>query len=154
LVSGEPPFSDPSPVKVMMAQMKDPPPPLRQRRPGLSLPAGYEDWLLVAMAKNPDERFAEATAMRDQLRRIVAGQGLSVPAPKAAAPAPAPASPATAQRPAPGAAPAAKRAGAEARPAAHVVVPEPAAQGGGSWKLIAIAAVGVAAVVAALLALR
>ena len=155
LVAGEPPFSDPSPVKVMMAQMRDPPPPIRQRRPGVSLPGGFEDWILIAMAKNPDERFGDASAMRDQLRRIVAGQGLSVSVPKpAAAPAPAAALPAQAPRQAPAPATRGAAAPAEARAAAHVVVPEPAAASAGSWKVIAVAAVAVVVVLVALLALR
>jgi serine/threonine protein kinase len=159
LVVGEPPFQDVSPVKVMMSQMKDPPPPMQQRRPGLALPAGYEDWVLIAMAKKPEERFADASAMRDQLRRVASGQGLSVPRPAAAAPAPAAAPPPVAQ-PRPGAptaaAPPAAAAPARpaARPGAPVVVPQPAASAGGAWKIIAIAAVAVVALVVFLLVRR
>jgi len=153
LVAGAPPFSDPSPVKVMMAQMNDPPPPLAQRRSGVALPAGFEDWIHVGMAKNPDERFGDAGVMRAELRRVVSGQGLSVQPPRApAAPAPAaqaarPAAPVTGRVAAAAAAPAPARS-------APVVVPQPAADAGAPWKAIAIGAVAVLAVVIALLALR
>jgi len=160
LVVGEPPFHDSSAVKVMMAQMNDPPPPMRLRRPGLALPKGFEDWVLIAMAKKPDERFTDAGAMRDQLRRVASGQEMTVqpprPAPAPAAPAPAPGAPPPAAAAAAAAAPAAPGSAARpatGRPGGQVVVPEPPAEGV-PWKAIAIGAVVVLALVIVVLALR
>lgn len=161
LVIGEPPFQDVSPVKVMMSQMNEPPPPMHQRRPGLTLPGGFEEWVLIAMGKKPDDRFADAATMREQLRRVASGQEMTVQPPSRPAAAPAPAAPAAAPppaRPATGstAAPARPAAGSTAtpaRPGGQVVVPQPAAAGG-PWKILAIAAVALLVVVIALLALK
>jgi DNA-binding beta-propeller fold protein YncE len=55
LLSGEPPFRRPDSVAVMYAQLHEPPPALRLRRP--ELPGGIDEIMARALAKTPADRF-------------------------------------------------------------------------------------------------
>ena len=56
LLAGKPPFMGPSAISVVMAHIKDPPPPLASRRP--DLPAGLCGIVERLLAKDPADRFA------------------------------------------------------------------------------------------------
>lgn len=72
LVSGKPPFTADSPVAIAYKHVQEPLPPLRAKVP--SLPTGYEAVTVKALDKNPDNRYADAAAMRDDLLRFAAGR--------------------------------------------------------------------------------
>src|SRR2546430_15772485 len=76
-LAGEPPFAGASARAVMAKHLSEPPPPLRARRP--HAPAGVEQALTRALAKDPADRFATVA-------EVVAALG-ATPAP-GAAPAP------------------------------------------------------------------
>jgi serine/threonine protein kinase len=65
-IAGKRPFDGPSDFAVMRAHTDDPPPALQPLRP--DLPPALEDVIRMALAKDPDERFANATAMANALR--------------------------------------------------------------------------------------
>ena len=56
LLAGKPPFHAPSAIAVVMAHIKDPPPPLAARRP--DLPAGLCGIVDRLLAKDPADRYA------------------------------------------------------------------------------------------------
>ncbi len=67
MLAGEPPFSGGSARAVVAKHLSEPPPPLRARRP--DAPAGVEQALARALAKDPADRFASvaefATALEE-----------------------------------------------------------------------------------------
>lgn len=71
MVTGRPPFDADTPVATALQQVNDEPIPPRQVR--ASIPPALEAVILRAMRKNPAERYASATEMRDDLRRVVNG---------------------------------------------------------------------------------
>ncbi len=71
MVTGRPPFDADTPVATALQQVNDEPVPPRQVR--ASIPPALEAVILRAMRKNPAERYASATEMRDDLRRVVNG---------------------------------------------------------------------------------
>jgi len=73
LVTGRPPFDADTPVATALQQVNDEPIPPRQVR--ASIPPALEAVILRAMRKNPAERYTSATEMRDDLRRVLNGDG-------------------------------------------------------------------------------
>ena len=68
LASGHPPFHDiTSHWEIVRAQSTTAPPPLDARVP---VPAGYEEWLLRLMAKDPRERFQRASEAAAALAQV------------------------------------------------------------------------------------
>lgn len=61
MVTGRLPFIADSPVAVAMMQVSNEPVPPRELNP--QIPVGLEQIILKAMQKNPDDRFASASAM-------------------------------------------------------------------------------------------
>jgi len=55
-LTGEPPFSGRSDVELMQSHIQDPPPKIAKKRK--DLPAGLNDVISKALAKDPEERFA------------------------------------------------------------------------------------------------
>ncbi len=72
-ITGQKPFNADSLFDLLRKHVELPPPPPRSLRP--ELPPALEQVILVALAKNPDERFANAQAMSMALQH--ATQGLS-----------------------------------------------------------------------------
>lgn len=68
LVTGRPPFEGNNAFEVMRAQVEERPRPPTEVAPGLV--PGVEEVLMKALAKNPEERFASATEMRQALVRL------------------------------------------------------------------------------------
>lgn len=78
LTTGRLPFEGDTPVAVALKQVNEEAVPPRKINP--NIPASLEAVIMRAMRKNPAERYAAASEMRDDLRRVVSG------APVAAAP--------------------------------------------------------------------
>ncbi|HRI55937.1 MAG TPA: serine/threonine-protein kinase, partial [Anaerolineae bacterium] len=72
LLTGDVPFRRTTPLATIHAQVYDPPPPLRERRPELS-PA-VESVVLRALAKNPGGRYRDVTGLTRDFSRVLAGQ--------------------------------------------------------------------------------
>jgi serine/threonine-protein kinase len=60
-LTGEPPFSGPTPVAIAMRHLNDPVPSLRQRRP--DVPPDFEAVIMRALEKDPARRFSSASEM-------------------------------------------------------------------------------------------
>ncbi len=116
LLTGDVPFRRTTPLATVHAQVYDPPPPLREKRP--ELPASVESVVLRALIKNPGGRYRDVTGLASDFSRAITGQmpegvaegwdeqavpmGATIRAP---APQPPRAPSATASPPAPGAGP-------------------------------------------------
>lgn len=72
LVTGRLPFDAETPVATALAQVNEEPVPPRQVRP--SMPPALEAVILRAMRKNPADRYHSAAEMREDLKRVLAGQ--------------------------------------------------------------------------------
>ncbi|MCA8925500.1 MAG: serine/threonine protein kinase [Planctomycetes bacterium] len=92
LVSGTVPFPDKSPARVLQRLSQEVPPPLRDRNPNAS--AQLERLVARLLAKLPDERYADAGAVADDLESLSRGEplrhldrleGVAEPAPAALA---------------------------------------------------------------------
>ncbi len=82
MLSGQVPFSGTTPHAVLYKQIHEPPPPIRQRCPGL--PDGVETVLARALAKEPGMRYATVGAFVDALdqaltKGVVAGRTTVAP---------------------------------------------------------------------------
>ena len=87
MLTGRPPFADPSPMKLLAMHVRQPPPALAAARPDRGFPAPLEALVARCLAKSPDGRPASAGALAAELRAIVplcAGGGSRVPAALAA----------------------------------------------------------------------
>jgi serine/threonine-protein kinase len=65
LLAGEPPFTGPTPQAVIGRRFVESPPPVRQARP--AVPAGVEEALLRALAREPADRFQTAAEFAQAL---------------------------------------------------------------------------------------
>ncbi len=72
MVAGAPPFSGANPVAVAYKQVHDTPRPLNQIV--VDIPRAYEAMVARLLAKNPDVRYANAEALRDDLARFRRGE--------------------------------------------------------------------------------
>jgi eukaryotic-like serine/threonine-protein kinase len=72
LLTGTPPFQGKTSVLTMTSHITDVPPPLTERAPGRAISRALEAVALHALAKDPDERYGTAAAMRDALRSALA----------------------------------------------------------------------------------
>jgi serine/threonine-protein kinase len=70
LVTGTRPFDGDSQFAIMAAHMQNTPAPPISLNP--SLPSMLDDAILMAVARNPDERFQTAGAFRNALGRVLA----------------------------------------------------------------------------------
>jgi eukaryotic-like serine/threonine-protein kinase len=87
MVAGTPPFTGENPVSIAYKQVHDSPKPLNQLV--ADVPRPFEAIVAKLLAKNPEQRYADADALRDDLRRFRAGEpvhALAQISPPAAAP--------------------------------------------------------------------
>jgi serine/threonine-protein kinase len=68
MLTGERPYTDTTPAKVMMRHIMDPVPDIRKVKP--DLPQGVESLIAHTMAKDPDERYQTPHEMTDTLSAI------------------------------------------------------------------------------------
>ncbi len=89
MVAGKPPFTGDNPVGIAYKQVHDPPQPLNQLV--ADVPRPFEAIVAKLLAKNPDLRYPDADAVRDDLRRFRSGEpvlalaGTAPPSPPPAA---------------------------------------------------------------------
>ena len=75
MLSGRLPFTETHPVKMLNAHIREPAPSVRSVAVAdAEIPAAVDEALLRAMAKLPDERFADMAAFHDALAAIPAGE--------------------------------------------------------------------------------
>ncbi len=82
MLSGEPPFTGPTPQAALMRRFTGPPRPLR---PMVLIPEAVEQAILRALARNPDDRFGDAA----QFSQALSGAPAPAPAPAVSPAAPA-----------------------------------------------------------------
>ena len=75
LLTGRPPFSGETPVSIAYQHVSGALVPARQVQP--DLPESVEVVLAVALAKKPEDRYASANAMLQDINKIRAGQNIS-----------------------------------------------------------------------------
>ncbi len=68
MLTGDPPFDGSTPFSLVIKHIKEPPPPLIERRADLD--EGFQDVIFTALAKDPGERFPDAEAMRVALEAL------------------------------------------------------------------------------------
>jgi serine/threonine protein kinase/beta-lactam-binding protein with PASTA domain len=89
MVAGKPPFTGDNPVGIAYKQVHDAPKPLNQLV--ADVPRPFEAIVAKLLAKNPDLRYPDADAVRDDLRRFRSGEpvlalaGITPPGPPPAA---------------------------------------------------------------------
>ena len=74
MLSGEPPFVDTTPVGVLMKQISEAPIPISRRKPEVKIPATVERFLMRILAKDPNDRPADITAMAAELTAALEGK--------------------------------------------------------------------------------
>ena len=82
MLAGRPPFDAPGPIDVLMAHLSEPPPPLP---PTVAPPLAAV--VMRALAKRPDDRFADAAEMAQALHAALAGHMPATPTVAVSAPA-------------------------------------------------------------------
>ena len=75
MLAGQPPFSGSSASAVIMQHLETPPPPLTKFRN--DVPADVSNIVTRALAKDPEQRYDSAQALRSDLDRVAAGQPIS-----------------------------------------------------------------------------
>ncbi len=73
LVTGQPVFDAPSPILLMSCHMRDLPKPPREVAPLRGIPEAVEQVILRALSKDPNDRFADASEMRESLEDAIYG---------------------------------------------------------------------------------
>ena len=72
MVAGQPPFTGENPVSIAYKQVHDAPKPLNQLV--ADVPRPFEAIVAKLLAKKPEQRYADADAVRDDLRRFRTGE--------------------------------------------------------------------------------
>jgi serine/threonine protein kinase len=75
MLAGQPPFSGSSASAVIMQHLETPPPPLTKFRN--DVPADVSNIVTRALAKDPEQRYDSAQALRSDLDLVAAGQPIS-----------------------------------------------------------------------------
>ena len=84
LLAGKPPFTNRSAQQLLAAHAIEAPPALALRRP--DVPPAVDRLVMRLLAKNPDDRYQTALALRQALTAIMAGVPLPEPDPKPSRP--------------------------------------------------------------------
>ena len=79
MLCGEPPFSDPTPINVMMMHMREPPPPFRRLCPGLEVPPELERVVIDTLAKRAADRPGTAVELKTRLRESLVSAAVAPP---------------------------------------------------------------------------
>ncbi|MDP8940849.1 MAG: protein kinase, partial [Actinomycetota bacterium] len=72
MITGEVPFDAENPIAIAMKHISEPPPPPRERNPGVS--EGIQAVTLKLLSKAPEDRYSTASELVEDLERV--GQGL------------------------------------------------------------------------------
>src|SRR5690606_19901655 len=77
MAHGKPPFVADSPIAVAYKHVQETPESLRTLHP--EIPEPYEAIVMRLLAKDPDERYPDADALRADLRRFAEGRAVTAP---------------------------------------------------------------------------
>ncbi len=77
MISGKVPFARANTVQIMVAQVNEPPPPLRQTNPDVQVSPALEETIMRCLAKDPEQRFRSMDEVLVCLRRFGGGPLLS-----------------------------------------------------------------------------
>jgi serine/threonine protein kinase len=69
MLTGDQPFKGSSPFSLVLKHIKQPPPPLIERRDDID--QAFQDVIFTAIAKTPEERYPTAGAMTEALKKLV-----------------------------------------------------------------------------------
>ena len=75
MLSGQPPFMDENPLKVIIAHASQEVVPLRQLNPAISIE--LEEIIMRCLEKDPDHRFQDVTALQRALKDAAFGEAWS-----------------------------------------------------------------------------
>jgi serine/threonine protein kinase len=75
MLTGKLPFEGQTAHEIMVARLQGVSVPIRTQRPDLDIPVPVERVLARALTRDPDERYASATAFGDALSGAAAGEG-------------------------------------------------------------------------------
>jgi len=81
LLTGKLPFEAKQPIEYIQLHVTATPMPLDERRPGTTFPAGLEEIVMKALAKQPEERYATAAEFGGALEAVLQvelGEGVSM----------------------------------------------------------------------------
>jgi serine/threonine protein kinase len=82
-LAGQPPLQGETTVETIIKHVQEPPAPLSKYCTGTAIPAGLEQLVAKALAKNPDDRFQDAREMRNAVSSIISdlksGAGKDLP---------------------------------------------------------------------------
>jgi serine/threonine protein kinase len=70
MVTGKVPFDRPKSLEILMAHLKEEPPPLRQANPAARVSPAMEETIFRAMAKDPNNRFRSMDEVLAALKRL------------------------------------------------------------------------------------
>ncbi len=77
-IVGEPPLLGSTAVQTIMMHINETPKTLREARPNLNIPASIDNFVMKALAKNPDHRYQTMDEMREALHAVRANpQGVA-----------------------------------------------------------------------------
>lgn len=77
MLTGEVPFDAENPIAIAMKHVSETPVPPRERNP--AVPEGLQDVTLRLLAKDPEDRYADAGELIEDLERVIRGQPLARP---------------------------------------------------------------------------
>ena len=77
MLTGEVPFDAENPIAIAMKHVSDAPEPPREKNP--SVPRGMQDLTLRLLAKDPEDRYADAGELIEDLERVLQGRPLAHP---------------------------------------------------------------------------
>ncbi len=75
MLAGEPPFTGDSPLSIAYKHVRETPVPPSQRNP--DVPPALDAVVMKALAKNPENRYASARDLREDLERFLAGEDVT-----------------------------------------------------------------------------
>lgn len=75
MISGRPPFTGDTPVAIAYQHVSGAVTPATQLQPTLN--SMVDNFISVALAKNPDDRYQSAIAMLDDLKRLARGEAIT-----------------------------------------------------------------------------
>jgi hypothetical protein len=74
MLTGELPFKDAkTPVQIINFHMQKPAPPPSRLKPALNIPGYVDEVILKMVAKAREDRFADTSALRDHISRVLKG---------------------------------------------------------------------------------
>ena len=80
MLTGSVPFDRPAAMDILVAHLQEPPRPLREMNPKVSVPAALERVVMRCLEKTPDRRYADMQQLLDTLRTLANELGMTAEA--------------------------------------------------------------------------